>query len=186
MTVPNLLTILRILLTPLLIHFLHENRLKEALVLFFVAGLSDGLDGLIARLFHQKSKLGAYLDPLADKLLLVSSFIMLATLGLVPVWLVILTVSRDITILAGLAALMLRQIPVKIKPSALSKANTLMQLFTVLSAMGSVVVRLPSWVYSFFFCATALLTIGSGVQYVRAGMALAEEAKAEEKKRRSA
>ena len=182
MTIPNLLTILRILLTPLLVYLLLDNRLNEALVVFFIAGMTDGLDGLIARVFNQKSKLGAYLDPLADKLLLVTSFIMLATLDLVPAWLVIITVSRDVIIILGLAALMFHDVPVKIRPSALSKATTLMQLLTVLSTMGSAFILLPRWTYSALFFTTALFTIASGAHYIMAGVSLFEEERRAEKR----
>ena len=78
MTVPNVLTLGRILLTPLLVWLLLDGDLELALLVFLIAGLTDGLDGMIARVFNQKSRLGAYLDPLADKILLVSSFILLA------------------------------------------------------------------------------------------------------------
>ena len=111
MTVPNALTLIRILLTPLLIWLLLDYRLGQALLVFIVAGITDGLDGLIARLFHQKSKLGAYLDPLADKLLLVSSFILLAHLGLIPNWVAVITVSRDMIITLGVVTLMFHHIP---------------------------------------------------------------------------
>jgi cardiolipin synthase len=84
MTIPNLITSLRIILTPIFIIYLINDRFLAALVVFVVAGLSDGADGLTARLLHQKSKVGAYLDPLADKILLVAAFVVLAARGFVP------------------------------------------------------------------------------------------------------
>jgi cardiolipin synthase (CMP-forming) len=172
MTIPNLLTFCRILLTPLLVWFLLNNELNQALVVFFIAGMTDGLDGLIARLFHQKSKLGAYLDPLADKLLLVSSFILLGYIGLAPVWLVIITISRDVMIVLGLVTLVFHQVQVVIKPILLSKIATFMQLLTVLAVLASSLVALPEWAYTTLFVSTAALCIASGVHYFVIGISL--------------
>lgn len=177
MTVPNLLTLLRILLTPLLVWFLLDDRLNEALAVFIVAGMTDGLDGLIARLFNQKSKLGAYLDPLADKLLLVTSFILLAWLRLVPSWLVIITVSRDIIIVLGIITLMYHQVPVKIKPSGISKMTTLMQLLTVLFLLASSLIVLPRWGYTILFLVTAAFSVASGIHYISIGVSMYERSR---------
>ena len=174
MTIPNILTLLRILLTPLLVWFLLDHRLNHALVVFLIAGLTDGLDGFIARVFNQKSKLGAYLDPLADKLLLVSSFILLGRLHLVPSWLVIIAVSRDAIILLGLMTLMFHQIPFEIQPTVVSKATTLAQLLSVLVALGSELVPLAAWNYQFLFGITAVLSVASGFHYIRVGVSIYE------------
>jgi cardiolipin synthase (CMP-forming) len=174
MTIPNILTMLRIFLTPVLIWFLLDHRLTHALVVFFLAGMTDGLDGLIARIFNQKSRLGAYLDPLADKLLLVSSFILLAWLCKVPNWLVVITVSRDIMIVMGIVTLKFHEIPVEMKPFAISKATTLIQLLTVLIMLASDLLILPNWTYTALFFTTAAFSLASGVQYVMAGTALIE------------
>ena len=101
MTIPNVLTLVRIFLTPVLVWFLLDGRLTSALIVFFIAGMTDALDGLIARVFHQQSRFGAYIDPLADKILLVTSFVILGYIGLVPTWLAIIAVSRDLMILTG-------------------------------------------------------------------------------------
>ena len=172
MTVPNVLTILRILLTPLLVWLLLDNKLEQALFVFFVAGMTDGLDGLIARLFNQKTQLGAYLDPLADKLLLVSSFILLGRLGLVPVWLVIVAVSRDAIILLGLLMLMFHDVPLVIRPSIISKATTLVQLTTVLLVLCTPYIQLHAWVYSVCFVLTGVLCAMSGFHYITMGFSL--------------
>jgi len=152
MNIPNCLTILRILLTPLLVWLLLEEKLKAALLVFFIAGLTDGLDGFIARVFRQKTKLGAYLDPLADKFLLVSTFILLGIQNLVPDWLVVIAVSRDTLIILGVLTLMFHNIPLEIRPSLLSKTTTLFQLLTLLVADGFLVFglapeRLPGSLY---------------------------------------
>ncbi len=172
MTIPNVLTIIRILLTPLLVWLLLDGDLGMALVVFFLAGMTDGLDGLIARLFDQKSKLGAYLDPLADKLLLVSSFIMLAKIGLLPSWLVVITVSRDAIIVLGLLSLAFHQVPVEIRPTSISKATTLFQLITVLSAMAKPFLAMPGWLYLLLNFTTAALSIASGFHYIKVGISL--------------
>jgi cardiolipin synthase (CMP-forming) len=172
MTVPNLLTILRILLTPLLVWLLLGNRFNEALTVFFIAGMTDGLDGLIARVFHQKSKLGAYLDPLADKILLVTSFLLLGYLKRIPLWLVIVAVSRDAIIMLGLVSLMFHQVQVEIHPVPLSKLTTLFQLGTILAALSSQLVALPHLGYTVLFATTAVLSVISGVQYISIGIGM--------------
>jgi cardiolipin synthase (CMP-forming) len=178
MTVPNILTLARILLTPLLVWLLLDGDLQLALLVFLIAGLTDGLDGMIARLFDQKTKLGAYLDPLADKILLVSSFILLAHLQVIPVWLVIIAVSRDVIILLGIMTLMFHDIAFDIKPSGVSKATTLLQLATVLAAMSSTLFKLPIPVYWALYLFTAGFSIASGIHYLLKGVSLLEGRKA--------
>ena len=172
MTVPNLLTIFRILLTPLLVWLLIDKRLEQALFVFFFAGMTDGLDGLIARLFDQKTRLGAYLDPLADKLLLVSSFILLGRLGLIPKWLVIIAVSRDAIIIMGLLMLIFNHVPVVIRPSIVSKATTLVQLVTVFSILSTPYIQMHNLIYSVLFVVTAGLSVVSGSHYLMMGISL--------------
>jgi cardiolipin synthase len=174
MTVPNLLTIARILLTPLLAWLLLEAKMGYALLVFLAAAATDGLDGFIARLWHQKSKLGACLDPVADKLLLVSSFILLSQIDLIPVWLVVITVVRDLVIVTGCLILVLRQVPIQFKPVLSGKLSTLFQLLTILEALSSPFVPTALFVKLVLFTATALLAVVSGAQYVRYGISLVE------------
>ena len=169
MTVPNILTLSRILLTPLLIWFLVNRKMNQALVVFFIAGLTDVLDGFIARLFHQKSRFGAILDPLADKFLLVSSFLILGRLGLIPLWLVVIVIIRDLVIVVGTIALYLFRVQVEIRPTSLGKLTTLMQLLTVLLALGSSLFHVSPW-DRLVVGITAMFSIASGVQYVRKGI----------------
>jgi cardiolipin synthase (CMP-forming) len=170
MTVPNLLTLTRILLTPLLIWFLVERRLNEALVVFSIAGMTDGLDGLVARLLQQKSRLGAILDPLADKFLLVSAMLILCRIGLIPVWLVIIAVARDVVIVMGTALLLMLRYQVEIRPTLLGKLTTLMQLLAVLLALSSSLIATSAWINSLVFAVAAVFSIASGVEYVRKGI----------------
>ena len=128
MTIPNVITIVRFLLVPAVIYALLAGRTDLALVGFVVAGISDGVDGFIARQFDQRSELGAYLDPVADKLLLVSVFVVLGYMGELPLWLVIAAVSRDALIIGAVMLSSLMGRPVEMKPLFVSKANTAVQI----------------------------------------------------------
>src|SRR3990170_8765237 len=107
MNIPNLLTILRILLVPVFVIYVIHNNFWMALVIFILEGITDGLDGLIARLLNQKTVIGAYLDPIADKMLLISAYISLTIKDILPGWLTVVIVSRDIIIFSGIAVMSL-------------------------------------------------------------------------------
>lgn len=126
--IPNLLTVLRIAATPVLIMLLKYGMFPEALLLFVLAGVSDGLDGYIAKRFHYQTRLGAILDPVADKVLLVSCFVMLTIMGHIPFWLLIVVVFRDIVIVGGYLLLVIVEGAVKMSPSRVSKLNTVFQI----------------------------------------------------------
>lgn len=128
MTLPNLITLVRILLVPLVFWLLASDRLAAALVVFVVAGLSDALDGYIAKRWNMQSQLGAYLDPIADKMLIVSVFAALAYNGTLPLWLVTLVVSRDILIVSAVLLSWILGHPVAIRPFLVSKATTAAQI----------------------------------------------------------
>jgi cardiolipin synthase len=127
--IPNALTLIRLaLIAPFLI-FLYEHEYVQAFYIFILAGCTDGLDGLLARHFHWQSLFGSFTDPLADKLLIASSFISLALIGMLPWWLVSLVFLRDLTISFGvLAWYWLVQRRLDFKPTLLSKINTVLQL----------------------------------------------------------
>jgi cardiolipin synthase len=127
-TIPNLITIGRFLLVPAVVFALLAGHMDWALLCFVVAGVSDGVDGFIARHFDQRSELGAYLDPMADKLLLVSVFVVLGFMAELPLWLVIAVVSRDALIVAAVLLSTIMGHPVAMKPLFVSKANTAMQI----------------------------------------------------------
>jgi cardiolipin synthase len=167
MTVANLITSIRIILTPIFVIFLINDRFLPALVVFILAGLSDGADGFIARVFNQKTKVGAYLDPLADKILLVAAFVVLSARGSVPVWLGVLVISRDILILLGTLILFLNQSEFNIRPSVLSKMTTCLQLATVFVVLSMNQFQILGAVRDYVFWATGLLTISSGLHYMR-------------------
>ncbi len=128
MTIPNIITLLRFLMVPAVVYALLVGEMLPAFVIFVIAGLSDGVDGFIARHFDQQSELGAYLDPVADKLLLVTVFIMLAILGYLPQWLAVLVVSRDVLIVMAVLVSSLMAQPVDMNPILVSKANTAIQI----------------------------------------------------------
>ncbi|KRE12595.1 CDP-alcohol phosphatidyltransferase [Bosea sp. Root483D1] len=137
MTLPNLITIGRLILVPLVIVMIINGRWDEAFFLFVAAGVSDAVDGFIAKRFDMKSELGAYLDPLADKALIVSIYITLAIVGIIPVWLVIVVVSRDLMIVTAVILSWLMEKPVTIAPIVVSKLNTAAQLVFAALVLGS-------------------------------------------------
>lgn len=174
MNIPNLLTILRILLVPLVVILLMDGAFFAALLVFLLAGITDGLDGFLARVLKQKTLLGAYLDPLADKALIASSFVTLSILGFIPGWLTVLVITRDLMILFGILLLTLLSIPFEINPVAVSKMTTAFQIFTVLLVLVAVNFNREALnpLVEVLFWATAFLTILSGLSYVRKGIGM--------------
>ncbi len=166
LTIPNLITLARILLTPLFIIFLIQGQYRKALLVFLLAGLSDLADGLVARRWHQKSPLGAYLDPLADKLLMSSSFITLSISHVIPPWLTVVVFSRDLTLALGVAIFRLADLPLIIAPTWLGKWTTTLQIATVLLALVGKIWPLPLLLFTVVIWLTGLLTALSGIHYV--------------------
>jgi cardiolipin synthase (CMP-forming) len=138
-SIPNLITMGRILLVPVVVWAITADRMLVAFVLFLAAGVSDAVDGFLAKRFNMTSELGAYLDPLADKTLIVSIYVALGIAGTIPGWLVILVVSRDIMIVGAVMLSWLIGSPLKVKPLLVSKLNTVAQIVfacVVLGALG--------------------------------------------------
>lgn len=125
---PNLITLARLVMTPLAINMILSHRFVEAFVIFVIAGISDGVDGYLAKRFDLRTELGAYLDPLADKALLTSIYITLAAIGVLSPALPILVVSRDLMILTAILVSWLLGNPVAIRPVFISKFNTVAQI----------------------------------------------------------
>jgi cardiolipin synthase len=169
MNIPNTLTIIRILSVPVFVICLLYDRFWVALLIFVGAGITDGLDGLIARVFRQKTTIGTYLDPIADKLLLTTAFIVLAILGSIPSWLTVIVIARDIIIALGVLILFLTFHKVEIRPVLIGKTTTAFQIVTIAWAL-----LVP---YSLFFKSflpyviwtTFALTCLSGLQYIYIG-----------------
>ncbi|UCC57360.1 MAG: CDP-alcohol phosphatidyltransferase family protein [Gammaproteobacteria bacterium] len=164
---PNILTAFRFLLVPLVVVYMLDHSFGPALVLFALAGISDALDGFLARRYQWTSRVGALMDPLADKLLMVSSFLALGWLGLLPYWLVGLVILRDLVIVTGAIIYNARIEKVEADPSVVSKLNTLAQILLVLSVMFShAIYALPLlWIDALIY--SVLVTIvWSGIGYV--------------------
>lgn len=170
LNIPNSLTIFRILLTPVFVGLLVYGHYDYALGTLFLAAITDGLDGTIARLANQRTRFGAYLDPLADKLLLMSSFVTLSILDLVPAWSVILVVSRDAILLTGTLLARLTDSRIDVSPTHLGKATTIFQLGYII-----LVVWLSSYPSDLFLLDPILylmsfLTVVSGFHYLVRGV----------------
>lgn len=168
--IPNILTVLRILVTPLFVIFLIRDQHRYAFLVFILAGVSDGLDGLIARWLNQRSDLGAVLDPIADKLLLTAAYITLGILKDIPGWLAVLVISRDVLIVTGIAVLTFANIPFDIRPSLVSKWTTVFQILMIgvslldLDFSGAQTLQLAlGWM-------TAGMTVLSGLHYTYLGL----------------
>jgi cardiolipin synthase len=170
MNIPNFLTILRILCIPLFIILLADELYFHALILFVGAALTDALDGFLARTFRQKTTLGAYLDPIADKLLLSSSFVTCAILKLIPVWLAVLVISRDIIISLGILVFFVNSFAIEIRPTIISKCTTLVQMFSIGLVILFQVIEKKFVPLPLVFWTAGILTIASGINYVSRGV----------------
>jgi cardiolipin synthase (CMP-forming) len=124
MTIPNFITIGRFILVPLVIMMMVQGNWQLAFLFFVLAGVSDAVDGFIARRFDMRSELGAYMDPVADKALLVSIYVTLAIMGIIPAWVAILVVSRDVMIVSAVILSWVLDNPVEMRPFMVSKLNT--------------------------------------------------------------
>jgi cardiolipin synthase len=164
---PNAITVFRFLLVPPVVVLLLAGRFAAALIVFAVAGVSDGIDGFLAKRFHWTSQLGAMMDPLADKLLLVCSFVTLGYLGTIPMWLVVLVILRDLVIVGGAVSYHVLIEPLTASPSMISKLNTFAQLLLVVVVMlDRGVQALPAQGIKALFLAVLVTTLWSGLDYV--------------------
>jgi cardiolipin synthase len=173
--IPNTLTVLRIVLVPVIVILLIQGQFTKALVCFIIAGVTDGLDGMLARVLNQTTVVGAYLDPLADKVLVISMYATLAVIGIIPGWLAVIVISRDFIILGGILVLTLMSVNMEIKPSYVSKINTMLQLATIFVALllkvGGAEKHFRE-VFVFICWLTAIFTVISGGDYLVKGMKL--------------
>jgi cardiolipin synthase len=168
--IPNLLTIIRILLTPLFVILLLKDLFGLALAIFTIAGVSDALDGFIARYYNQRTMLGAYLDPIADKILLSSAFIGLAVLKIIPGWLAVIVISREVLIFTGIAVFKITEKKYKVRPSIVSKCTTAVQIFTIFVTLLNVNITGLVTMREYLYWVTAGLTVISGFHYIYIGM----------------
>ncbi len=162
--IPNLLTILRILLVPVYVMLVIEGRIHLGLVVFIIAGITDALDGFIAKRFSQRTEFGANIDPLADKFLLTAAFITLTYTGMLPLWLCALVIIRDMVIVGGIVMLRWSGRVVEIVPTIAGKITTTLQIVTVILAM--VVTEKDDTMFLATLILTALFTLYTGFEYV--------------------
>ena len=174
MNIPNFLTLLRILLVPVTVIFLMQGAFKKALIVLVISGITDALDGFLARVLKQQTVLGAYLDPIADKALLASCFVTLSIKSVIPGWFTVIVISRDLIILIGIAIMSIMSISYKINPSFISKITTTLQLFTLAffllfrifpEAINYMWVFVLQWL-------TVIFTVLSGLDYMLKGIKL--------------
>lgn len=169
MNIPNMLTLCRILLIPLLVIFLIEGNRDAAFWVFIAAGITDALDGFLARVLRQKTDFGALLDPIADKMLLITSFVTLSVLGVIPKWLTVIVVSRDIIIVLGIGVLMLYNCTFSMRPAIVSKVTTFVQLLTITYYLGRQYFMAIGFLELFLLSLTAFFTLASGIHYLVIG-----------------
>jgi len=172
LNLPNFLTLLRILAIPVFLIFLTDRQFGTALVIFVLAGITDSLDGAIARITNTRTTLGAYMDPLADKMLILSGFVALALMDSVPRWLTVVVISRDVIILLGyLSLFLLTQQLMEIRPSAISKAATFLHLVTLAAVLLSLWREAPAVRHlGALFGITGAVTAVSGFHYIFRGL----------------
>lgn len=165
--IPNLITGFRILLAVPLVITLHTGHYTIALITLVVAGISDGLDGYLARRWNCISRLGAILDPISDKALLVSCYVTLGVMGQLPLWLVALVLLRDVIIISGATAYHYLIGRVEMEPTIISKVNTLFQIVLVVTViMSCSIMAIPDTVITVLIYLVAFTTLSSGIGYV--------------------
>lgn len=166
-SLPNLITLLRLALVPVVAYMLATSAYGVALPIFLVAALSDAADGYIARRFNVRSRLGATLDPIADKLNMLVTTLLLAWQGLLPLWLAVAIVARDVVIVAGAIAYRAALGHLEIAPTWLSKINTVMEFALLLVVMAAAAgwIDVDAWI-AIAFAATGATVIASGIEYV--------------------
>jgi cardiolipin synthase (CMP-forming) len=173
MNIPNALTVMRIIFVPVIVILLMQGEFFKALIIFALSGISDGLDGFLARILNQQTELGAYLDPIADKALIISCFVTLSIKHIIPGWLSVIVVSRDCIILLGVAVLAIMSVSFKIRPTMISKMTTVLQLLTVFLVLAVHSLSLQGDLKAVlwgFYIVTAILTIASGLNYIFKGI----------------
>ncbi|BCH17566.1 CDP-alcohol phosphatidyltransferase [Mesorhizobium sp. L-2-11] len=167
LTIPNMITIMRFVLVPGVVLAMLQGRWDWAFAGFLIAGISDGVDGFIARHFNQFSQLGAYLDPMADKLLLVSVFVVLGFIGELPLWLVVTMVSRDALIVCAVVLSTVMAHPVEMKPLFVSKANTAVQIGLAAVVLGELALAIDlDPLRPVLILLSGVLTVASAAAYL--------------------
>src|SRR5512143_3834499 len=174
MNLPNYITLVRIVLIPFFVNLMIYGYYRSALLVFTVACVTDAVDGLIARLTGQITELGAFLDPMADKLLIISAFVTLVLESMLPVWLVIIVVSRDIILVLGSIAIFFTGHRFTARPSLIGKATTVLQLIVVTLSLILLNFGAGFGLMAILHWTTAAFTLASGIQYVARGTKIVE------------
>ena len=168
LSLPNLITIARILLVPLTVWLLISKAYLPAVLVFALAGVSDAVDGFLARRFNLQTELGTYLDPLADKALLVSIYVTLSVLHILPAWLTIAVVTRDLLIVGGVILSWLMHKPLTMRPLWISKVNTAWQIIFAGGVLAFLALGAQQeWLIFSGAALVGLLTVASGALYMR-------------------
>ncbi len=175
LSIPNSITFIRIVIIPVFVTALVYNRVDYALFLFIVAGISDMLDGLLARITNQQTRLGAFLDPLADKFLLMTSFILFSVYGWIPTWVTITVISRDLIVTLGWLLLYLLYDITRVVPSLIGKTAIATQLVLIAYTLFSRTFRGVPPPEVWMFIIVTLLTMISGLQYIYRGLRQSSE-----------
>lgn len=175
---PNAISLMRIALVAPILWCIAQDRFEVALILFFIAGFSDGVDGWLAKRFDWGSRLGALLDPVADKLLVAGAFVTLMLTGHIPVWLAGIVVLRDVLIVGGAMAYSWLVAPVEGEPTRISKLNTALELLLILFVLSRAAYGWPDAITITVLGAAVLVTVViSGVDYVWSWSRRAREAR---------
>lgn len=164
LNLPNLITIGRILLVPVMVWAIAGHEMRIAFGLFLIAGISDAVDGFLAKRFNMASELGAYLDPLADKAMIMSIYVALGITEAIPRWIVILVVSRDLLIVGGVMLAWILGNPMKVKPLWVSKLNTVAQIVYAAVVLGTLAFEIDARIVlaALIVCVAALTLLSIG------------------------
>lgn len=175
MNLANKITIIRIFFIPFFITLLIYDFRITAFALFCIIGITDGVDGFIARVRQERTELGSFLDPMADKLLLTTSFITLSIIKELPVWLTIIVVSRDMILVIGAILTHIITGSLVISPSLLGKATTFFQIITISVVLLVQLLEASPFILHILFLTTASFTVASGIHYIYLGSQLVNE-----------
>ena len=177
MNLPNAITIIRILLIPLFLYKIIQGEMIFATAVYLTAAITDGLDGFIARVWNLQTKLGTFLDPMADKLLITTSFLTLSVLKIIPLWLALAVISRDFIIVGGSLLVYLMKDELTIRPQPIGKVTTFFQFSYILMVLiqSAYDITFVSNLYVPMIMFTGFLTIISGLVYIFDGLKALEE-----------
>ncbi|MBF0435958.1 MAG: CDP-diacylglycerol--glycerol-3-phosphate 3-phosphatidyltransferase [Magnetococcales bacterium] len=166
MNIPNFLSFVRIFSVPVFIWMVLNHHHSWGLILFITAAFTDALDGYLAKRLNQITEIGKFLDPIADKVLLISSFVTLTVNGLIPLWITLIVVTRDMVIIIGAVVFQVLTGSLKIEPLNISKINTLLQILFIIIVLFGDLFAQPSWVFNVILAMVTVTTILSGFSYI--------------------